>query len=90
MDMKPQKPILRYQRWYRVRRVRSNSMDIRYSEREDDLPFNSVIKSARWRALKERRISVGQIKWRINRQRRPNLIMEKWPVSDARSFACFS
>ena len=25
-----------------------------------------------------------------SRQRRLNLIMEKWPVSDARSFACFS
>lgn len=47
MDMKPQKPILRYQRWYRVRRVRTNSMDSFDSGREDDLPFNSVIKSAR-------------------------------------------
>ena len=59
MDMKPQKPILRYQRWYWVKRVRSNSMDRFDSGREDDLPFNSVIRSARWRALKERRISVG-------------------------------
>ena len=39
-------------------------MDRFDSGREDDLPFNSVIRSARWRALKERRISVGQIKWR--------------------------
>ena len=30
--------------------------------RENDLPFNSVIRSARWRALKKRGISVGQEK----------------------------
>ena len=64
MDMKPQKPMLRYQRLYWVRRARSNSMDSFDSEREDDLPFNSVIRSARWRALKETGISVGQTKWR--------------------------
>lgn len=29
--------------------------------RKDDLPFNSVIRSARWRALKETKISVGQV-----------------------------
>ena len=31
------------------------------SVKEDEIPFNSVIRSARWRALKGMRFSVGQL-----------------------------
>ena len=61
MDMNPQKPISGYQWSYWRRGLRSSSVDSFDGRREDDLPFSSVIRSARWRALKETRISVGQI-----------------------------
>lgn len=61
IDMNPQKPITGYQWWYWRRGLRSSSMERFDGRREDDLPFNSVIRSARWRALKETRISVGQV-----------------------------
>ena len=61
MDMKPQKPTVGHQRWYWEGRVRRSCMDSSESEKEDDEPFNSVIRSARWRALEKTRISVGQV-----------------------------
>lgn len=36
-------------------------MDSSESKKEDDEPFKSVIRSARWRALEKTRISVGQV-----------------------------
>lgn len=61
IDMNPQKPMTGYQWWYWGRGLRSSSMERSDGRRKDDLPFNSVIRSARWRALKETRISVGQV-----------------------------
>ena len=38
----------------------------------------------------EDQCGTSSVENRASRQRKPNLIMEKWPVSDAKSFACFS
>ena len=61
IDMNPQKPTTGYQRWNWGGRVGRSSTGSFEGGREDDRPFNSVMRSARWRALTRTRISVGQV-----------------------------